>query len=153
MKTLALIPVLATLLSFGSAAQAQENGGIVGPNLPPRYPATTCYKLQQEEHACVVVGPSVFDYEHPRLDVIDLNGAWAEPSNGTPYIYFYASGQHAAGYTITVDMSLLNRPDGFGYMVDAHTIMIVFPDDRDYTGHIENNNTIRWSNNTVWTKR
>ncbi|HET8937976.1 MAG TPA: hypothetical protein VFN67_31245 [Polyangiales bacterium] len=69
-----MIPVLATLLSFGSVAQAQESGGIVGPNLPPRYPATTCYKLQQEEHACVVVGPSVFDYEHPRLDVIDLNG-------------------------------------------------------------------------------
>ncbi|HET8937977.1 MAG TPA: hypothetical protein VFN67_31250 [Polyangiales bacterium] len=50
-------------------------------------------------------------------------------------------------------MSLLNRPDGFGYMVDAHTIMVVFPDDRDYTGHIENNNSIRWSKNTVWTKR
>jgi hypothetical protein len=38
-------------------------------------------------------------------------------------------------------------------MVDANTIAVVFPDDRDYTGKIENGNTIRWSNNTVWTKR
>lgn len=153
MKTLALIPVLATLLSLGSSAHAQENGGIVGPHLPPLYPAATCYKLTQADHACVIVGPTVVDYEQPRLDVIDLNGAWAGPSNETPYIYFYPSGQHAAGYTIVVDMSLLNRPDGFGYMIDANTIAIVFPDDRDYTGKIENNNTIRWSNNTVWTKR
>jgi hypothetical protein len=50
-------------------------------------------------------------------------------------------------------LSLLNRPDGFGYFLNNGTIAIVFPDDRDYTGAIEaNGRTIRWSNNTVWNK-
>jgi hypothetical protein len=38
-------------------------------------------------------------------------------------------------------------------MVDASTIAVVFPDDRDYTGTLVNGSTIQWSNNTVWTKR
>lgn len=152
MKTFAFIPLLTSLVLLGTAAQAQDNGGIVGP-LPPRWPLATCYKLTQEQNACVVVGATIFDSEKPRLDVIDLNGAWADANDARPYIYFYADGQYADGYTIRVDLSLENRPDGFGYMVDAKTIEIVFPDDRSYTGKIENNNTIRWSNNTVWTKR
>jgi hypothetical protein len=136
---------------LSALAQAQE-GGIVGPQTS-QYPATTCYKLAQEHSACLVVGPSVLDYDHPRFHVVDLNGAWTDASNAQPYIYFYADSSYSAGYTIRVDMSLLNRPDAFGYMVDANTMAIVFPDDRDYTGKIENGNTIRWSNNTVWTKR
>lgn len=152
MKTSAFIPYLASMLLFNMAAQAQDNGGIVGP-LPPRWPLTTCYKLTQEQNACVVVGPSIFDAEKPRLDVIDLNGAWADENDARPYIYFYADAQYANGYTIKVDLSLENRPDGYGFMIDAKTIQIIFPDDRSYTGTIENNNTIHWSNNTVWTKR
>ena len=55
--------------------------------------------------------------------------------------------------SITVDLSLLNRPDGFGYLKSASTLAIVFPDDRDYTGTIDaNGRTIRWSNDTVWNK-
>lgn len=149
MKIRALIPVLASMLTLSSAAHAQDTGL----TLPPTAPAPACYKIQQS-NSCVIVGPTVVDIEHPRYNVVDLNGAWADMNNNTPYIYFYADSQYSAGYTITVDLSLVNRPDGFGYMVDAETILIVFPDDRDYTGKIENNGTtIRWSNNTVWTKR
>jgi hypothetical protein len=145
MKTRNLLPFLAVVLSINSA-HAQEAS--------LQNPLVTCYKLTQQENLCAVPGPAIINYQYPRIDVVDLNGAWADASNVTPYIYFYADSQYASGYTIRVDLSLVNRPDGFGYMVDANTIAIVFPDDRDYTGKIENNGrTIRWSNNTVWTKR
>lgn len=152
MNTRALIPAFASLLSLSAAAHAQDNTGIVGP-LPPLAPAPACYKVQQN-NTCVLVGPHIVDYEHPHYNVLDLNGAWADMNNNVLYIYFYADPQYSAGYTIAVDLSLVNRPDGFGYMSDPETMSIVFPDDRDYTGKVEDNGTtIRWSNNTVWTKR
>ena len=151
MKTLALISIV-LMSSTAFAQEAPENGGIVGP-LPPVSSGPVCYKLVQETNKCVVVGPVIFDYSEPRFNVVDLNGAWSDADNKQPYIYFYADAQYSAGYTIRADLTLMNRPDGFGYMLDANTIQMVFPDDRDYTGKIENGNTIRWSNNTVWTKR
>jgi hypothetical protein len=152
MNTRALISALASILTLGSAAHAQDNTGIVGP-LPPLAPAPNCYKVQAN-NTCVIVGPHIVDFERPHYNVLDLNGAWADMNGNTLYIYFYADPQYAAGYTIAVDLSLVNRPDGFGYMSDAETLSIYYPDDRDYTGKVENNGTsIRWSNNTVWTKR
>jgi len=151
MKTRVFVPALAGLALYSSLALAED------PRLETQaedlQSAPTCFKLEQPANSCALVGKPIVNYVAPAFHVVDLNGAWAGPSNESPYIYFYGDSQYASGYTIAVDMSLLNRPDGFGYMVDATTIAIVFPDDRDYTGTIENGNTIRWSNNTVWTKR
>jgi hypothetical protein len=112
-----------------------------------------CFKLEQPASSCAIVGKPIVNYVAPAFNVIDLNGAWTGPGGERPYIYFYGDSQYSSGYTIMVDMTLLNRPDAFGYMVDASTIAVVFPDDRDYTGTLENNATsIRWSNNSVWSK-
>lgn len=116
-------------------------------------PGVTCYKLASPSEQCAITGKPIVNFVAPVFNVIDLNGAWAGPGNEMPYIYLYGDDQYNAGYTIAIDMSLLNRPDGFGYFVDETTIAVVFPDDADYTGKVEPNGTIRWSNNTVWTKR
>jgi len=110
--------------------------------------APTCFKLQDPKRSCLLVGNTVVDYKSPRFNLVELNGAWAGPGNETPYIYIYGEGN-----PIFVEMSLLNRPDGFGYFVDQDTIVVVFPDDRDYTGTLLDSNTILWSNNTIWRKR
>jgi hypothetical protein len=149
MKTPTLLLALLWLPISTSFALAQENTGIVPPQLQT---SLACFKLEQPADTCALVGKPIINYVTPNYSVIDLNGAWAGPGNETPYIYFYGDPQYSSGYTIAVDMSLLNRPDGFGYMVDANTIAIVFPDDRDYTG-IVTATQIRWSNNTVWNKR
>jgi hypothetical protein len=112
-----------------------------------------CYELVDEPNFCVLPdSPHIINHTIP-FNVIDLNGAWVGPSGERPYIYVYNAPNAGAGYTISVDQSLSNRPDGFGYFVNGSTISMVFPDDRDYTGTIEGNGrTIRWSNNTVWNK-
>jgi hypothetical protein len=110
--------------------------------------APTCFKLQDPTRSCLLVGNTVVDYQSPHFKLVDLNGAWAGPGNETPYIYIYGEGN-----PIFVEMSLLNRPDGFGYFVDQDTIVVVFPDDRDYTGTLIDSNTILWSNDSIWRKR
>jgi hypothetical protein len=116
-------------------------------------PAVTCFKLEDPANSCVIASKPIVNYVNPTFNVIELNGAWAGPADERPYIYLYGDSQYSSGYTIVVDMTLLNRPDAFGYLVDASTIAVVFPDDRDYTGTIVNGTSIHWSNNTVWTKR
>lgn len=115
--------------------------------------AVTCYKLVSPADQCAIVGKPIVNFVNPVFNVIDLNGAWAGPGDERPYIYLYGDAQYSAGYTLAIDMSLLNRPDGFGYFIDETTIQVVFPDDADYTGTVDANGTIHWSNNTVWTKR
>jgi hypothetical protein len=151
MKTSAFVLALLCLPIGASFALAQENTGIVPPQLQQSGPA--CFKLELPAGSCAIVGKPIVNYEHPAFNLVDLNGAWAGPGNETPYIYFYGDDQYSSGYTIAVDMSLLNRPDAFGYMVDATTIAVVFPDDRDYTGTLVTPTQIRWSNNSIWTKR
>ena len=163
MKTRSFVSVLACLISLASGALAEDaaeleptpitQGDIVGP-LPPVVGSLACYKLVDEPSFCALPEtPKVVNYSVP-YNVIDLNGAWVDGSGYRPYIYLYSDPNAGAGYTIAVDLSLLNRPDGFGYFVNAKTIAIVFPDDRDYTGTIEaNGRSIRWSNNTVWNKQ
>jgi hypothetical protein len=163
MKTRAFALVLITLGLQGSLAPAQTF--VAAPVLLPAasadavmaddfLPATaaaagpTCFKLQDPAGSCLLVGNTVVNPAAPAFNLVDLNGAWAGPGNETPYIYIYGDGN-----PIFVEMSLLNRPDGFGYFVDSDTIVVVFPDDRDYTGTLINSTTILWSNNTTWRKR
>jgi hypothetical protein len=148
------------VFAWGSTALAEEAGFVLttdntAADTPTLNQASgpTCFKLEDQPNACVIVGTPIVNYQAPSLNVIDMNGAWRGPGNEIPYIYIYSDSQYASGYTIFVDMSLLNRPDGFGYFIDASTIAVVFPDDRDYTGKIQNGNSILWSNNSVWTKR
>ena len=116
-------------------------------------PAVTCFKLEDPQNECAIVGKPIVNYAAPSFNVVDLNGAWTGPSGELPYIYFFGDDQYATGFTIHVDMTLLNRPDAFGYMQDEKTIVVVFPDDKDYTGTLISATQIQWSNNTVWTKR
>jgi hypothetical protein len=82
--------------------------------------------------------PRIVNHTIP-FNVIDLNGGWIGPSGERPYIYVYNQPNTGGGYTIAVDLSLVNRPDGFGYFASGSTIMIVFPDDCAYTGTLEAN--------------
>ncbi len=159
MKTRLFITFFASAVALVSSASAEDltptgisQGEIVGP-LPPHVGSIACYELVDEPSFCVLPEtPRIVNHTIP-FNVIDLNGAWEDQSGVRPYIYLYSSPSAGAGYTITVDLSLVNRPDGFGAFVGGSTISIVFPDDRDYTGTIEaNGRTIRWSNNTVWNK-
>jgi hypothetical protein len=147
------------ILALSSTALAEEAGfvltsGNTASDTPTLNQASgpTCFKLEDQPNSCVIVGTPIVNYQSPALNVVDMNGAWRGPSDETPYIYIYSDSQYASGYTLFVEMSLLNRPDGFGYFIDASTIAVVFPDDRDYTGKIQNG-SILWSNNTLWTKR
>jgi hypothetical protein len=171
MNTRAFATTLLSLAAFASqglaedaapplrVAQVENPGFIIAqdplPQLPPEslVTAVTCFKLEDPANSCVIASKPIVNYVTPSFNVIDLNGAWAGPGDERPYIYLYGDSQYSSGYTIMVDMTLLNRPDAFGYLVDASTIVVVFPDDRDYTGTIVNGNSIHWSNNSVWTKR
>jgi hypothetical protein len=162
MKTRLFVSVLVTIVTLASGALAQGTAelapigitqeDIVGP-LPPLLGSIACYELVDEPNYCVVPeSPRIINHTIP-FNVIDLNGAWVGPSGERPYIYVYNQPSAGGGYTIAVDLSLSNRPDGFGYFASGSTMAIVFPDDRDYTGTIEaNGRSIRWSNNTVWNK-
>jgi hypothetical protein len=77
--------------------------------------------------------------------VIDLNGIWASGGIPGPVI-------SAGTASLTVDMSAYHRPPAHGTIVDSSTISVTFPDDATYTGKLVLPNTIRWSNNSAWTK-
>jgi hypothetical protein len=75
----------------------------------------------------------------------DLNGKYSAGGAPGPII-------HVSGDAITVDMSAYHRPTAAGTLVDGNTAHITFPDDKTYTVAIVAPNTLRFSNNTTWTK-
>jgi hypothetical protein len=77
--------------------------------------------------------------------LIDLNGRWASGGSPGPVI-------SATFTSLTIDMSAYNRPSAHGAIVDGSTITVTFPDDKTYTGKLQLPNTIRWSNDSAWTK-
>src|SRR5262249_29854778 len=78
--------------------------------------------------------------------VIDLNGRWMTPGGLLgPAITVH-------GNSISIDMSPLGRPSADGTVVDTADISVRFPDARTYTGVLEKPGTIRWDNNSTWTK-
>jgi hypothetical protein len=76
----------------------------------------------------------------------DLSGVWRGPGGG-PQMFL-----SVAGNALHIDMSLLGRPAASGFILNATTIQVTFPDDRTYTGTIQSATSILWSNNTTWTK-
>jgi len=161
MKTRLITSLLAVLVASTSTAFAQDTAklaptgitqeDIVGPL--PAVHGLACYELVDEPNFCVLPSvPRIVNHTIP-FNVIDLNGGWVDQNGVRPYIYLYNSPNAGGGYSLTIDLSLVNRPDGFGYFVNGSVIAIVFPDDREYTATIDpDGRTIRWSNNTVWTK-
>jgi len=77
--------------------------------------------------------------------VIDLNGRWMSGGVLGPSITVH-------GNSISIDMSALKRPTAVGTVVNSSTISVNFPDDKAYSGVLQKPGTIRWSNNSAWTK-
>jgi phospholipase C len=77
--------------------------------------------------------------------VIDMNGQWMSGGVVGPVITVH-------GNSISIDMSALKRPTAHGTVVSSSAISVNFPDDKSYTGALEKPATIRWSNNSAWTK-
>ena len=145
MKTRALALALTGLFAQSSLALGQtfETDSEL---VPSGAPAPTCFEIIDQNNSCLLVGSNVINYGAPRFNLVDLNGAWTDGLY-TLYIYIYGEGN-----PIFVEMSLTNRPDGFGFFTDADTFEVVFPDDDSYVGTLTNPTTITWSNNTVWHK-
>jgi phospholipase C len=78
--------------------------------------------------------------------VIDLNGQWTSGSGPGPVITVH-------GNSISIDMSALKRPTATGTVLDSSDISVNFPDDKSYTAVLLKPGTIRWSNNSTWTKQ
>jgi hypothetical protein len=78
--------------------------------------------------------------------LMDLNGKWTDGSDRTATIF-------AGANSIKIDMSDFDRSNAAGSIVDSSTIKVKFPDDQTYTAQLEPPNVIRWSNNSVWTRR
>jgi hypothetical protein len=77
--------------------------------------------------------------------LIDLTGRWAYGGVPGPAI-------SVNGGSIAVDMSAYHRPSAHGSILDSSDITVTFPDDKTYTGKLQLPNTIKWSNNSAWTK-
>jgi phospholipase C len=77
--------------------------------------------------------------------VIDLNGQWMSGGVLGPVITMHCN-------SIAIDMSALNRPAASGTVVNGSDISVSFPDDQTYSGVLQTPGTIRWSDNSTWTK-
>jgi hypothetical protein len=77
--------------------------------------------------------------------LINLNGSWTDgsPQNADISVVFKS---------LEIDMSAFDRPTAHGSIIDISTIMVTFPDDDTYTGHLQPPKTIVWSNGSAWTK-
>jgi phospholipase C len=77
--------------------------------------------------------------------VIDLNGQWMGGGVLTAIMTVH-------GNSIAVDMSPSKRQSAVGTVINSSTISVKFPDDKAYTAVLQTPGTIRWSNNSTWTK-
>ncbi len=77
--------------------------------------------------------------------IFDLNGRWTGGTGPGPFFSVNGNG-------LSVDMSAFHRPTATGFVINSTTISMTFPDDRTNTGRLESPNTIRWSDNSLWTK-
>jgi hypothetical protein len=77
--------------------------------------------------------------------LIDLSGEWEAGGIRRPVIV-------VSGNTIIVDMFGDHRPTARGTIIDSGDIIVTFADDQILLGEIQLPASIKWSNNTVWTK-
>lgn len=131
MKTRALALALLGLVTQSTLALGQS----VEDDFVPSGP--TCFELIDQSDSCLLVGNNIVNPDHPRFNRVDLNGAWTDGLY-TLYIYIYGEGN-----PVFVEMSLVNRPDGFGYFIDSDTFEVVFPDDNSYVGTLTSPTTMQ----------
>ncbi len=81
----------------------------------------------------------------PIQTVFDLNGGWMSGGVLGPVITVH-------GNSISVDMSALGRKTAVGTVVNGSGISVTFPDDTTLSGVLQPPGTIRWSNNSTWTR-
>jgi phospholipase C len=77
--------------------------------------------------------------------VIDLNGQWMAGGVLGPVITVRGNG-------ISIKMSASNQPTAIGTVTNSTTISIMFSVGHTLSGVLQAPGTIRWANNTVWTK-
>jgi hypothetical protein len=77
--------------------------------------------------------------------LFQLAGRWA--AGGTPGPVISVNGR-----VLSVDMSAYHRPAAHGTIIDSDTISVTFPDDATFTATLQPPGTLRWSNNSTWTK-
>jgi hypothetical protein len=72
-------------------------------------------------------------------------GFWNSTGKGTPRAKISVESS-----SIRIDMSAFGRPTAHGSINDDGSITVSFPDDRSYTGKLDQPGRINWSNGTVW---
>lgn len=77
--------------------------------------------------------------------VIDLNGQWMSGGVLGPVI-------KVEGNSVSIDMSALKQSNAAGTVVNSSDISVNFPGDKTLSGVLQKPGTIRWSNNSTWTK-
>jgi hypothetical protein len=80
----------------------------------------------------------------PPGSLIKLEGKWKGPGG---YVEISMDSS-----SLTIDQSALGLPTAFGRILNPSTITVTFPGDNTYTGTLEQPDTIKWSNGTVWKK-
>lgn len=71
-----------------------------------------------------------------------IEGTWFHSGKGIPIT--------ARGDRLIVNMSALRRPTANGRILSDSQIEVNFPDDATYTGTLDGQGQIRWSNGTAW---
>jgi hypothetical protein len=72
-----------------------------------------------------------------------FSGNWGYEGKRGPYVV-------QTGDRIQVNMRRYNRPNATGRVIDASTIEVNFPDDATFTGKLDGQGNLNWSNGTVW---
>jgi hypothetical protein len=80
----------------------------------------------------------------PIVTATDLNGSWTD---GSPH----SAAISVSRRSFSIDMSAFGRPTANGTIDGYAEITATFPDDNTYKGQLVGN-TIRWSNDSQWTK-
>jgi phospholipase C len=169
--TIATAPAIQTVLDLRGA---WASGGVAGPfvsvtgnsisiDMPPSRPTASGRVLDSthisvnfpddKTYTGVLHAPNVITWSNnsnwtkvPAIQtVIDLSGSWMSGGVRGPEIT-------VEGNSISIDMSALKRPTASGTVVNGSTISVIFPDDQTYSGELQAPGTIRWSNNSIWTK-
>jgi len=71
-----------------------------------------------------------------------IKGTWFHSGKGIPI--------SANGDRLLVNMSGFRRPNATGHIVNDSQIEVNFPDDGTYTGTLDGQGQISWSNGTAW---
>jgi hypothetical protein len=76
-------------------------------------------------------------------DTCSFSGNWGYQGKRGPYVV-------QTGDRIQINMRRYNRPNATGRVVNASTIEVNFPDDSTFTGILDGQGHLNWSNGTVW---